>query len=575
MLLSEPYVGSPYRTFASRLLQAVLNGIIPTLPNRVAKWHERVLPLSDAVPLKLSATPQLAQAIFHNALRYWAHYAVMAPESRSPWGREWLSCAMGRLAPSTEPPWEVWDLILTSWIHDLHQDYWSTVWVDRPISRDNLAAFWATLWRIFEQQVGVPPSPDAVVFPLFEAFASEDARGLELLTMVPKRLQQLCRATGVPGDTVPVWAAEHRLLEVVPGHQAQWELPYHVLTHVTGIGYTEEDVDAFLVRSDHAQYLLTILTRTTQQQPEWELWVPLSDRHSRDDGEVAFSSRASIVAITEDTAAWLNGHQGVGPIPDAHQGQLFIRYAIHATNAWEAYDRARGEAEGILSSLRVADTRFVFDLAHYFYWTLVQWPMPLPASDQRPIMTEWRDPYRLRMPLSIDYLKGVHSWARGWEHDSRRLARALRESLRWEGMAYAQNDPVMRYFCWWSALETLGNGSFHYKELVPLELVALCRSGLWTSGEPSRRWQAFYQDLARFHGLIDALAVLRNKAVMHTGHWPEDVDQPYALAIIQEIVTQLNRAVSNLLTQQPSLSTFDDLRRTLDPAFADTPERDL
>lgn len=570
MFLGAPYVASPYRSFASRLLQAILNGIILHLPHSLTKRCGRTLPLSNAVPLRPTVEPRVAEAIFHNALRYWANYAVMAPESLTTWGQEWLSCAIGLLAPPTKPPWEVWDRALTSWIHELHQKYWSITWADQSISHEQRVAFWATLWRIFERQVGATPSADEAVFPLFEDLASEDLRGPELLQSVPDRLRKLCSATGISWTTVPVWATEHPLLfELMPGHQAQWELPYHVLTHITGIGYREEDLDAFIARSEGERALLIAIEHATQQQREWELWVPLSDRYSTDPGEVAFSPDASIVAITEDTATWLNAHAGVGPVPDARRGQLFIRYITRALSHWEAYDRARGEMERILSSLRVADTRFVYELAHYFYWTFVEWPATLPPSGERPVMTEWRDPYRLRMPLSIEYIQGVKTWVQGLERDSRQLARALRESLRWEGMAYAQNDPVTRYYCWWSALETLGNGSFHCKELVPLELVALCHTGLRTSVDPSRQWQVFYQALDRFRSLVDELADLRNKAVMHTGRWPKDVDQPYALATIQEVVTHLNRAIATLLRQHAELSTFDDLRRILNPAFAE------
>ncbi|PSR24614.1 MAG: hypothetical protein C7B47_14380 [Sulfobacillus thermosulfidooxidans] len=512
------YHESPYRLFGSRLMKALIDQALELMGAK-SRPQWRGIEITPSGAWKPDVKVPHDEIFFWNVTRYWADYLVFAGDALSPWAFQWMSYGLCKV-PEVRGhylSWALYDEVFTAWIRRQYWDYWHTEWERYVMTKEQTYLFWSTLWSVFERQQGqTSPSVRNVVDPIIQEFVKEGPQDDAVLKTVNTRLKRLAEATGVPWESYPAWVIAMPDLWDQPGDETAWELPLHVLSNVTNHGFHVEDIERFLENDSVWQSLVDMVQRAREVQPHFEFWFPIVEPELSDTGSLALTESVTILSLSSEDANRLNRHSGIGPVPLAHQNELYVRCRVKEADISVAYERAQALAESELALLRVAVGQYRWEIARYYYWTRLDLPKDIIESDgSLPMMSEWRDGYRLRGSVSFEYLTNVKAWADSGRDESRKLGQALWRAIRWQGLAKSQADPATAFFCWWMALEQLGNGSYEYKTVIPKVLAWVWHTEMWGILPPNRRLQGFYQDVDRLTELMRDLADIRNKAVVH------------------------------------------------------------
>lgn len=551
--LNQVYLETPYRRFGATALQILIEC---TLKSKKGK--------SKPLPLSAVETPDLPIALTQaeptdlwNWTRIWATDYVLKDDATVEWASRWMDYGLTHLPPKNDVKPGTWDAIMNQWVRGEYLTFSERLWKDTTLTTEQKHQFWKLSWDLFLKHAGQSvaldrqPSVDGAL----QTLVDEQPGDMRVVYALQDGIGCLCKAAEI-AHSGPSWAFFTLVAWGVSEDDPQWDLPLQIFGHVAGKSPSHQDISGYLRQNPATwQHLDALIEDARTARLRLEFWFPIAHYQGDRTDSASITATGSVVCVDSATALRLTAAQGVQGLPEVRSQDMFVVVTLDASDVADGYTRAKYEPEEILSFLRVADTRFRWPLADYYYWT---------APDQTglPFMAEWSDPYRLNVPKSVAHVAQVHQWIRSVESQPGELADAVVEAMFWQGTAYSQNPRQTELVSWWIALERLGHGSHDARDTLGKLGGWQWHWGMWDGLPPEKRQRGFYQDQQRMRTLISALARLRNEAT-HSGRLPKDRDIDYALWLMRHLAHDLTMATLDLVMNKGQ-RTFDDLSHLLD-----------
>lgn len=555
--LNVPYLETPYRQFGTLALRHLVDAHLASQPN-----HKRPVPPSGMEVGEWPGAATLGTTDLWNVIRIWGTSFVCQHQATTEWARRWLDYGLAALPARTGHTPALWDAVVGQWTRAAYLDFTQGLWEGISLSTDQAHAFWQVSWELFLKQSGqlAPDEQQSVIRHRLQELADDQPRDMSVVYAVSTGIQQLCTAAGLPVRG-PAWAFFHPVAWHIPENDPQWDLPLQVFGSVVGRPLSAEDADKHLRSTSTPWENLHALVRDARKSlTRFDFWFPVAHYPSVTPGRERITERVSVVSVDAGTAGLLASASGVQGLPAIKERDMFIVVSINAHSLEDAYTLAKFEPESILSFMRVADTRFRWPLADYYYWSA-----PGIQGPHHQFVAEWRDPYRLRLPQSVEQVGKVHQWVGAIASRGGELAKALVHAMHWQGLAYSQNTRETELIAWWIPLERLGHGNRHASDVLGKLGGWLWHWGMWQGLPPDQLQRGFYQDQQRMRSLMGAISRVRNE-VVHSGHLPDNIDIDYVLWLMKHLTHDLTMATLTLVQDQ-GIGTFDELSAWLDKAM--------
>lgn len=569
-LLNRQYYETQYRIFGNIAMRWIIDRSILMTKKHQGSKNKQLFQSGLVKEQDETSWITSDEGFLWNVLRYWSEYFLMGEEYSTSWAYSWRQYICG-IPNVGYGDWDEWDALITVFIRSLYLDYWNAQFVDND-SKDVRHRFWSSLWEIYAKSklIEVIPTLEKIQ-PVIYKMVQTEPFNLSVLNQIDSVLEQMCEVNGISykGVRQPGWInflkyPNDPMCEE-PENPLDWDLPLVVFARVTKRNISPEMVVSFLMRNmKRISKQLSVMISNVHSEPSdlYEFWFPLQNHAIVLGTEVAMGSNSKMVSISESLAIKLTDSGGIGPRPSVSSGDAFVVVSCSGKTLYRACEDALRELGHIQTMLRVADAGFRWETSFYYYWTLRETNKPIPICDL--FTAERRDNRQLYGPLTPDWLTKYRDWLSGIEEKSSDLAKALLVAMKWQGLSRIQDGAEGEFLCLWIALERLGNGSYHIKEVIPHVAGSIWNSSMWASLPPHERFRGIYQNRKLMKQIVGDLGALRNKEVAHRGQFSGKQDVRYATWLLKHLVNDLILWILSLVMNQDDIRTVDDLMRYID-----------
>lgn len=559
-MLHQPYAETPFRQFSNELIGSLINATLWQPPKQANPFGLR--PAARFASHSNSEMPVDEEVIYH-LLRYWAWHVALSEDVVTEWASSWLEQGLTRLPRSAfRCDWTQWDALLTRWLKEQYLVFAHGEWDVTALTDTQ----WAQLWQQMGIAILTAQSPPQTLHDI-ERHMTELAgtldRTWDTLGRIWDVMTQFAQSMEIPLQNVPDWAmgGGWSSPEQGPGEPVGWDAPLQAIGQ-----FLERPLDTDNVRNWIAREWSVLRdswatnVQGMRERPLWtfRFWFPMTNRQMTPPNRAALSENTDLVGLTEADAQRLNNAHGVGPRPEHHVGDMVVQIDVKGPYLEAARDRARSVLGEVQSFLRVADPSSQWAVGPFVYHEVFSGPTHFDLTGFDNLMAMRRDNHQLAPPVDPDKVAQFFGWIAHLKTQSQSLAGALTVAMQWQGLAWDQDNPENAFLCDWIALERLGEGSYHFEQLIPA-LGALYWHPGWYPEDTAAIAELYAAEQDRLAKLVHALKKIRNNDVAHRGVFRHKVDERYAAWMLTHLVNDVKQLYIAFINQG-KFQTFEELR---------------